>query len=286
MAIPPTRKNPKPLGLVGGDPAGFPNGRRVFDDVVTIELRAIAGATYPLVEQELHAGRGRRARDRWAGAGEHEVPAALPVPRDAQERVRGEAAGRLNAAHPPAAAGSLATQEVTRATITGDDRGREAPPGGLLGDHHRADPVQAARHADRGRPVRTGAEQRAGRRRLARCRAAPTSRRCAPRAAGAGGGRSGRRARRRSAARRCRRSPGSPACRSSRRSTSATATITATTTAASAPPHANENRVGARTVRGRPAGAGFGVARTSRMTRRRRLARHLAARRPRAAARR
>ena len=37
------------LGLIGGDPAGFPNGRRVFDDVVTIELRAIAGVTYPLV---------------------------------------------------------------------------------------------------------------------------------------------------------------------------------------------------------------------------------------------
>ena len=33
-----------------GDPAGFPNGRRVFDDVVTIELRAIAGATLPLVD--------------------------------------------------------------------------------------------------------------------------------------------------------------------------------------------------------------------------------------------
>jgi hypothetical protein len=51
MAIAPTRKNPKPLGLVGGDPAGFPNGRRVFDDVVTVELRAIAGATYPLVNK-------------------------------------------------------------------------------------------------------------------------------------------------------------------------------------------------------------------------------------------
>ena len=38
------------LGLVGGDPAGFPNGRRVFDDVATIELRAIAGATLPLVD--------------------------------------------------------------------------------------------------------------------------------------------------------------------------------------------------------------------------------------------
>jgi hypothetical protein len=50
MAIPPASK-PKPLGLIGGDPAGFPNGRRVFDDVVTVELRAIAGATYPLVNK-------------------------------------------------------------------------------------------------------------------------------------------------------------------------------------------------------------------------------------------
>ena len=50
MAIPPTSK-PKALGLIGGDPAGFPNGRRVFDDVVTVELRAIAGATYPLVDK-------------------------------------------------------------------------------------------------------------------------------------------------------------------------------------------------------------------------------------------
>jgi hypothetical protein len=41
--------HPSPLGLLGGDPAGFPNGRRVADDVFTIELRAIAGVTYPLV---------------------------------------------------------------------------------------------------------------------------------------------------------------------------------------------------------------------------------------------
>jgi len=51
MAVPPT-KSPKLLGLVGGDAAGFPNGRRVSDDVVTIELRAIAGATYPLVNKD------------------------------------------------------------------------------------------------------------------------------------------------------------------------------------------------------------------------------------------
>jgi hypothetical protein len=42
--------NPNILGVVGGDLAGYPNGRRVFDDVVTIELRAVAGLTYPLVD--------------------------------------------------------------------------------------------------------------------------------------------------------------------------------------------------------------------------------------------
>ena len=51
MAIPPTTASPSNLGLIGADPAGFPNGRRVFDDVTTIELRALAGATYPLVDK-------------------------------------------------------------------------------------------------------------------------------------------------------------------------------------------------------------------------------------------
>jgi hypothetical protein len=48
MAIAPS-SSPSILGLIGGDAAGFPNGRRVADDVVTIELRAVAGVTYPLV---------------------------------------------------------------------------------------------------------------------------------------------------------------------------------------------------------------------------------------------
>ena len=51
---PPTTDNPSPFGVVGGDLAGFPNGRRVFDDVVTIELRAIAGLTIPLVDPSYH----------------------------------------------------------------------------------------------------------------------------------------------------------------------------------------------------------------------------------------
>ncbi|MBV9582687.1 MAG: DUF4331 family protein, partial [Chloroflexi bacterium] len=50
LAIPPSG-NPSMLGLLAGDVAGYPNGRRVSDDVVTIEIRAIAGATIPLVDK-------------------------------------------------------------------------------------------------------------------------------------------------------------------------------------------------------------------------------------------
>jgi Domain of unknown function (DUF4331) len=48
-AIPPA-SSPNILGLLGGDLAGFPNGRRVFDDIVTVELRAVAGLTFALVD--------------------------------------------------------------------------------------------------------------------------------------------------------------------------------------------------------------------------------------------
>ena len=49
MAIPPAI-NPNPYGVLGNDIAGFPNGRRLTDDVVDIALRAMAGAT-PLTPQ-------------------------------------------------------------------------------------------------------------------------------------------------------------------------------------------------------------------------------------------
>jgi hypothetical protein len=53
LATPPTAIGQgNRLGALGGDVAGFPNGRRLTDDVVDIELRALAGATYPLVHPE------------------------------------------------------------------------------------------------------------------------------------------------------------------------------------------------------------------------------------------
>jgi uncharacterized protein DUF4331 len=42
LGVPPS-SNPNRFGVIGGDNAGFPNGRRLADDVTDIELRVIAG---------------------------------------------------------------------------------------------------------------------------------------------------------------------------------------------------------------------------------------------------
>ena len=47
VAVPVTAK-PNSIGVVGGDNQGYPNGRRLADDVVDISLKAVAGAAYPL----------------------------------------------------------------------------------------------------------------------------------------------------------------------------------------------------------------------------------------------
>jgi hypothetical protein len=46
MSIPPA-KAPNRLGVVGGDTAGFPNGRRLTDDVIDVTLQAAEGVLLP-----------------------------------------------------------------------------------------------------------------------------------------------------------------------------------------------------------------------------------------------
>jgi hypothetical protein len=46
LAVPPTAV-PNRLGVLGGDLAGFPNGRRLADDVIDVTLRAAEGALLP-----------------------------------------------------------------------------------------------------------------------------------------------------------------------------------------------------------------------------------------------
>ena len=43
LGIPPTTENPNRFGFIAGDNGGFPQGRRLADDVTDIELRVVAG---------------------------------------------------------------------------------------------------------------------------------------------------------------------------------------------------------------------------------------------------
>lgn len=77
LAIP-ASSSPKSNGVLGGDLAGFPNGRRVADDVVSIELQALAGATIPLVDKSFTPDKAvPDASDGLTGAG-LTLPASFP----------------------------------------------------------------------------------------------------------------------------------------------------------------------------------------------------------------
>ena len=81
-SIAPT-KDPNRLGVLGGDLQGFPNGRRLADDVIDIAIQAVEGAaqTGKLVDA-LAAGDKVDAND-------DEFGAAVPVRRAAEQRDRG-----------------------------------------------------------------------------------------------------------------------------------------------------------------------------------------------------
>ena len=67
MSIAPTA-NPNRLGVLGGDLQGFPNGRRLADDVVDIELQALEGAAATgKIVQPLAAGDGVDANKKGFG---------------------------------------------------------------------------------------------------------------------------------------------------------------------------------------------------------------------------
>jgi hypothetical protein len=66
------------LGLLGGDLAGFPNGRRPLDDVVTIALKAVAGATIPLVDSSYTADAAVAAVTQGVTASPRSYQAAFP----------------------------------------------------------------------------------------------------------------------------------------------------------------------------------------------------------------
>ena len=54
LAVKPST-SPNRFGVLGGDNQGYPNGRRLADDVTDISIRAVAGAAYPLFHSDFKA---------------------------------------------------------------------------------------------------------------------------------------------------------------------------------------------------------------------------------------
>jgi hypothetical protein len=96
MGVPPAA-SPNRFGVLAGDVAGFPNGRRLADDVTDIELRVIAGALLPANEggKQIPLGDGvdqndkpfrsafpyvAQATDGFTGLVKRTEPAHAPVP--------------------------------------------------------------------------------------------------------------------------------------------------------------------------------------------------------------
>ena len=81
LGVPPAA-SPNPLGVLGGDLAGYPNGRRLTDDVVDIAIQVVAG--------EL-------ADPKVLGADACKAPAKCPNPTDLGDGVAAERQGVLRA---------------------------------------------------------------------------------------------------------------------------------------------------------------------------------------------
>jgi hypothetical protein len=74
---------PKPdyqLGLLGGDACGFPNGRRLQDNVTYIELLAVAGAAYPVLTEDTFEFSPAIARALNTGVNQNDLPFSNTFP--------------------------------------------------------------------------------------------------------------------------------------------------------------------------------------------------------------
>ena len=97
MSIPPASK-PSRFGVLAGDFAGFPNGRRLADDVVDIELRVVAGVLVPGfdVAPNNQLGDGVDANDRpFLPYFPYVAPPQNPRDHEHHERTDGHSASRF-----------------------------------------------------------------------------------------------------------------------------------------------------------------------------------------------
>ncbi len=116
LGVKPT-DDPDRFGVIGGDNAGFPNGRRLDDDVVDIELQVVAG----IPGRQPGAARRRGGQERQA------VPVLVPVPGGSGLRVRLEPVRAVRAA---ARAGSAGRRSPRQGELRARS-GRSAAPAAL-----------------------------------------------------------------------------------------------------------------------------------------------------------
>jgi hypothetical protein len=117
VAIPPAAEE-NPLGVIGGDNAGFPNGRRLGDEVVDIELRVAAG--FLLGEEFQNAANGQLGD----GVPANDVPFLsmfpyVALPHQGFEHMHHAPTGGLLEGAP--AAETAATPEVRQVTVSLDE---------------------------------------------------------------------------------------------------------------------------------------------------------------------
>ena len=95
LGVPPASGAPDRFGVVGGDLAGFPNGRRLEDDVVDIELQVVAGL---LKGNKVPLGDGVDRNDK-------PFLSAFPYLAGPTSGFDSDPSNRVEPAHPPVPAG-------------------------------------------------------------------------------------------------------------------------------------------------------------------------------------
>ncbi|MFN8665011.1 MAG: DUF4331 domain-containing protein [Thermomicrobiales bacterium] len=138
VAVAPSAEE-NPLGVIGGDNAGFPNGRRLGDDVVDVELRVAAGF---LLGEEFQQGVNGQLGD---GVPTNDVPfmSAFPyvaAPHQGFEHVHhtpdGMAAGGMDMsqdmATPEARSLTVPLNELSASGLSGEAMLTETPDGTMV----------------------------------------------------------------------------------------------------------------------------------------------------------
>ena len=120
------RQSPSNLGLIGGDPAGFPNGRRVFDDVVTHRAAGHRRRDLPPGRPDLRPRRGGPPGHRRPHPSQRRRPRYLthvPLPRRPLQRLQHAVVVRAAMICDERHAASVATRAGTVVLELGGDVG-------------------------------------------------------------------------------------------------------------------------------------------------------------------